>query len=260
MRINEYNPGICVIIMLVILLASCSTLPKTSPETEPPMRQYQDLVKEKKEYPIQVYDPLEGFNRGVYRFNYYFDKYLFLPVVKGYAFITPVFLQDCVTNFFKNLREITNLTNSILQFKGKSMARTTGRIVINTTLGIGGLFDPATHFGIHRQNEDFGQTLGFYGVGNGPYLVLPILGPSNLRDTTGLVVDTVVYTVMINELIDQAEMKDSEEFLLKNGLTVLSAIDQRYRTPFMYYGTGTPFEYDLVRLLYTEKRKFLIEE
>jgi phospholipid-binding lipoprotein MlaA len=66
--------------------------------------------------------------------------------------------------------------------------------------------------------------------------------------------------VMINELIDLAEMKDSEEFLLKNGLTVLSAIDLRYRTPFMYYGTGTPFEYDLVRLLYTEKRKFLIEE
>jgi phospholipid-binding lipoprotein MlaA len=224
------------------------------------MRQYEDLVKEKKEYAIQVSDPLEGFNRGVYRFNYYFDKYLFLPVVKGYAFITPDFLEDRITNFFKNLREITNLTNSILQFKGKSMAKTTGRIVINTTIGIGGLFDPATHFGIHRVDEDFGQTLGFYGVGHGPYLVLPILGPSNLRDTTGLVVDTVVYTVMINELVDQADMKNSEEDLLKNGLTVLSAIDKRYRTPFRYYGTGSPFEYDLVRMLYTLQREFLIAE
>ena len=260
MRINEYNPGYCVIIMLIFLLASCSTLPQTGPETEPPMRQFEDLVKEKKEYTVQVSDPLEGFNRGVYRFNYYFDKYLFLPVVKGYAFITPDFLEDCITNFFKNLREITNLTNSILQFKGKSMAKTTGRIVINTTIGIGGLFDPATHFGIHRVNEDFGQTLGFYGVGHGPYLVLPILGPSNLRDTTGLVVDTIVYSVMINELVDQADMKDSEEDLLKNGLTVLSAIDTRHRTPFRYYGTGSPFEYDLVRMLYTLQREFLIAE
>ena len=260
MRINEYNLGHCVIIMLVVLLASCSTLPETGPDTEPPKRQFEDLVKEKKEYAVEVSDPLEGFNRGVYRFNYYFDKYLFLPVVKGYAWITPDFLEDGITNFFKNLREITNLTNSILQFKGKSMAKTTGRIVINTTLGIGGLFDPATHFGIHRVNEDFGQTLGFYGVGHGPYLVLPILGPSNIRDTTGLVVDTVVYTVMINELVDQADMKNSEEDLLKNGLTVLSAIDKRYRTPFMYYGTGSPFEYDLVRMLYTLQREFLIAE
>jgi phospholipid-binding lipoprotein MlaA len=203
---------------------------------------------------------LEGFNRGVYRFNYYFDKYLFLPVVKGYAFITPDFLEDRITNFFKNLREITNLTNSILQFKGTSMAKTTGRIVINTTIGIGGLFDPATHFGIHRVNEDFGQTLGFYGVGHGPYLVLPVLGPSNLRDTTGLVVDSVVYSVMINELIDQADMQTGEEDKLKWGLTVLSAIDTRHRTPFRYYGTGSPFEYDLVRMLYTKQREFLIAE
>ena len=76
MRINEYNPGHCVIIMLVVLLASCSTLPQKGPDTEPPKRQFEDLVKEKKEYAIQVSDPLEGFNRGVYRFNYYFDKYL----------------------------------------------------------------------------------------------------------------------------------------------------------------------------------------
>ena len=260
MRINEYNPGYCVIIMLIILLASCSTLPETGPETEPPKRQYEDLVKEKKEYAIQVSDPLEGFNRGVYRFNYYFDKYLFLPVVKGYAWITPDFLEDGITNFFKNLREITNLTNSILQFKGKSIAKTTGRIVINTTIGIGGLFDPATHLGIHRVNEDFGQTLGFYGVGHGPYLVLPILGPSNVRDTTGFVVDSVVYSVMINELIDLADMKTGEEDKLKWGLTVLSAIDTRHRTPFRYYGTGSPFEYELVRMLYTKQREFLIAE
>jgi phospholipid-binding lipoprotein MlaA len=260
MRINEYNPGYCVIIMLMFLLANCSTLPETGPETEPPMRQYEDLVDVNKDYTVEVSDPLEGFNRGVYRFNYYFDKYLFLPVVKGYAWITPDFLEDGITNFFKNLREITNLTNSILQFKGKSIAKTTGRIVINTTIGIGGLFDPATSLGIHRVNEDFGQTLGFYGVGHGPYLVLPILGPSNVRDTTGFVVDSVVYSVMINELIDLADMQTGEEDKLKWGLTVLSAIDTRHRTPFRYYGTGSPFEYDLVRMLYTKQREFLIAE
>ena len=142
-----------------------------------------------------------------------------------------------------------------------ALGKTTRRIVINTTIGIGGLFDPATaYFGIHRQDEDFGQTLGFYGVGHGPYLVLPVFGPSNLRDTTGLVVDSVVYSVMINELVDQADMQTGEEDKLKWGLTVLSAIDTRHRTPFRYYGTGSPFEYDLVRMLYTKQREFLIAE
>lgn len=260
MRIGKNSLMCFITIMLVILLASCSTLPETGPDTEPPKRQYEDVVKEKEQNSLRVWDPWEGFNRGVYRFNYNFDKYIFLPVVKGYTTIIPDFMEDMVTNFFKNLREITNLTNSLLQFKGTAAAETTGRIFINTTLGIGGLFDPATEIGIRRVNEDFGQTLGFYGLGHGPYLVLPILGPSNLRDTTGLAVDTVVYSLMINELVDELDMDSSDEDLLKIGLTALSAIDMRHRTPFRYYETGSPFEYELVRMLYTKHREFLIAE
>ena len=260
MRIGRDKIGCFITAILVILLASCSTVPKTGPDSEPPKRQFEDVVDEKKQNSLQVWDPWEGFNRGVNRFNYYFDTYIFLPIVKGYTTLTPDFLEDRVTDFFKNLREITNLTNSLLQFKGTKAAETTGRIFLNTTIGIGGLFDFATDMGIRRVNEDFGQTLGFYGLGPGPYLVLPILGPSNVRDTTGFVVDTVVYSVMINELVDELDMDSSDEDLLKIGLTVLSAIDTRHRTAFRYFDTGSPFEYELVRMLYTKHREFLIAE
>ena len=260
MGIQGYNLTRFMLLSLIVLLASCSTIPKTGPQTEPPMRQYEDMVSEEKRYLIQVSDPLEGFNRGAYRFNYYFDKYFFLPVVSGYEFILPDFVEDRVSNFFLNLGEITNLLNSVLQFKGKSTAKTTGRFVINTTIGIGGLFDPATSFGIHRVNEDFGQTLGFYRVGHGPYIVLPIFGPSNLRDTAGLVVDTIAYSNAINVITKELNMDSDDEDLLKASLTVVGAIDKRHRMPFRYYATGSPFEYELVRMLYTKQREFLIAQ
>jgi phospholipid-binding lipoprotein MlaA len=129
---------------------------------------------------------------------------------------------------------------------------------MNTTVGLGGLIDVATHEGVKRENEDFGQTLGFYGLGPGPYLVLPILGPSGLRDTTGLV-DTVVYTLMVNRLIDELDMDDSDETILKYSLTGLYAIDKRHKESFRYFMTGSPFEYEIIRKLYNVQRKFLIE-
>ena len=148
--------------------------------------------------------------------------------------------------------------NSILQFKGESTATTLGRIVVNTTVGIGGLFDPATEVGMYRVNEDFGQTLGFYGAGPGPYLVLPVMGPSSLRDTAGIAVDWVVYSWMIDELVEELKMSDSDEDLLKNSLAVLRAVDARHRTQFRYYETGSPFEYELIRMLYKAKREIEI--
>jgi phospholipid-binding lipoprotein MlaA len=114
---------------------------------------------------------------------------VFLPVVDGYRYVTPSFLRTGVSNFFNNLGDVPNLLNSLLQLKGHRSMETTGRLLLNTTIGIAGLWDPATAMGLPRQTEDFGQTLGFYGVPAGAYLVLPILGPSNLRDTGGLIVD-----------------------------------------------------------------------
>ena len=141
-----------------------------------------------------VYDPWESMNRRIYNFNAVFDEYVFLPVVRAYEFVLPNFAQTGVTNFFNNLGEINNLLNSLLQGKILKTYNTVGRILINTTVGIGGLIDVATDVeGIKRENEDFGQTLGFYGIGPGPYLILPVAGPYNLRDAGGWGVDLVAY-------------------------------------------------------------------
>jgi phospholipid-binding lipoprotein MlaA len=122
--------------------------------------------------------------------------------------------------------------NSLLQFKIIKVFNTIGRIACNTTVGLGRLIDVATHEGVKCENEDFGQTLGFYGLGPGPYLALPILGPSDLRGTGGLVVDPVVYSLMLNQLIDQLDMDDSDEDILKYSLTGLYAIDNRHKESF----------------------------
>jgi phospholipid-binding lipoprotein MlaA len=133
-----------------------------------------------------------------------------------------------VSNFFNNLHEVTTLINSLLQFKGQKASLTVIRMLINTTAGIGGLFDVATKVDVSKQNEDFGQTLGLYGMGPGPYIVLPVFGPSTLRDTGGLAVDSVTYSLLLHALIDELDMDHPEEDILKWGLTVLDAIDTRH--------------------------------
>jgi len=218
----------------------------------------QDIPREQQGF--YIYDPWEPLNRRIYIFNAAFDEYVFLPVVRAYEFVLPEFAQTGVTNFFRNLTEITNLTNSLLQFKIVKALNTTARIIINSTVGLAGLIDVAAmKDGIERENEDFGQTLGFYGLGPGPYLVLPILGPSSVRDTTGLVVDTVAYNVAMNQLFDQFAIYDTERDVLNWGLTALYAIDKRHTESFRYFMTGSPFEYDLIRKLYLIKRQFQIE-
>jgi len=107
-------------------------------------------------------------NRRIYKFNAIFDEFVFLPIVRGYEFITPNPVEDMVSNFFNNLHEVTTLINSLLQFKGQKASLTVVRMLINTTAGIGGLFDVATEVDVSKQNEDFGQTLGLYGMGPGP--------------------------------------------------------------------------------------------
>jgi phospholipid-binding lipoprotein MlaA len=243
-----------------IFLAGCGTAPvRKEPEipAKYPVSQY---VKPDVTYAIDAYDPWEPMNRRIYIFNAVFDNFVFLPVVSGYEFVLPVFVRKGITNFFNNLTEVTNLMNSVLQFKMVKAVNTFGRIAINTTVGLGGLIDVATlNDGIEREDEDFGQTLGFYGLGPGPYLVLPILGPSDLRDTTGLVVDTVVYSLMVGELIDLTGLGSPEDAILNYSLSAIYAIDKRSNEPFRYYKTGSAFEYDLIRKLYLIKRQFQIE-
>ncbi len=135
-------------------------------------------------------DPLEGINRGVYKFNDVADRYAMKPVAKAYKAVTPSPVRTGINNFFSNLGTLTTVVNDLLQLKFAQAFTDAGRFVINSTFGLAGLVDVASMDKIEKHNEDFGQTLGFWGLGSGPYLVLPILGPSSLRDITGLIVDT----------------------------------------------------------------------
>ncbi len=134
-------------------------------------------------------DPLEPMNRAIYSFNDGVDTALIQPVAKGYRAVLPMFVRTGVSNVFANINDVLIALNNLLQGKLVNAVSDVARVLINTTIGVAGFFDVATHFGLEKHNEDFGQTLGYWGVGDGPYLVLPILGPSNLRDTVARFVD-----------------------------------------------------------------------
>lgn len=200
-----------------------------------------------------VADPWEGFNRDMYRFNYYLDRFLLVPVVNGYEYVTPTFVQHRVSGVFNNLNEIRNLSNSLFQLKAKESAVTLGRFVTNSTVGLAGMFDPATSFGLARQDQDFGKTLGYFGAPSGPYVVLPFFGPSSVRDTAGLAFDSAV-TYGIYTALDPFGSTASP-LAIGAGVTTLEAVDMRHQQSFRYYESGYPFEYYMVRFLYHEKRE-----
>lgn len=202
---------------------------------------------------LHISDPLEQWNRRVYHFNYRFDQFVFLPVVKGYTKVTPHFVRTAVSNVFSNLGEIPTLGNSLLQLKGQRAMETTARILFNTILGVGGLWDPATKMGLKKNNEDFGQTLGYYGVPHGPYLMLPFLGPSNVRDTSGAVADFAL-DKSVNWLNMAKESQRNPEIF---GLQI---VDQRYITELRYGQLNSPFEYEKIRYAYTKARELKIAE
>lgn len=248
--------GIVLACLITLFVAGCSVTPQIDPSLpdEVPKHQVSEIVKDDVTYAVDVYDPIEGFNRRAYTFNYYFDKFIFLPIVAVYEFILPDYVEDRVSNFVANVFEFTNFYNNVLQLKGDAAGITLGRFVLNTTVGVAGLWDPATYFGMEEQTEDFGQTLGHWGVGPGPYIVLPIYGPSNLRDTTGLVVDTVAFSVAAAE-VENDWMKDNDITWIFAGVT---AVNNRHLQSFRYYQSGSPFEYDMIRMLYGSKREIQI--
>jgi phospholipid-binding lipoprotein MlaA len=135
-------------------------------------------------------DPIEPVNRAIHSFNEGFDRTILKPVAKGYQAVIPQFAQTGIRNFFANLDDVTVLANDILQLKLEQTSRDFLRLTFNSTFGMLGLLDVASEMGLQKHNEDFGQTLGRWGAGSGPYLVLPFIGPSNLRDTLGYTVDS----------------------------------------------------------------------
>jgi phospholipid-binding lipoprotein MlaA len=193
-------------------------------------------------------DPFERVNRVTYKFNDKLDKGFARPVARTYRRVTPQFVQTGVTNFMDNLEYPIVIVNDLLQGRFVPFAKDTGRLVMNTTLGIGGLFDPASDAGLDKNNNDFGQTLGRWGAGPGPYLVLPILGPSDVRDGLGLVADefanprhyiqdnTVEYSLAAVRLLDvRAHLLDAQR-----------ALDASY-DPYLF-----------LKNAYLQRRQFLI--
>lgn len=238
-------------VLLSLLLIGCSHMSESQAVRPiPPIRSLSVAHKPGVRYPIDAYDPWEHMNRAIYAFNAGFDKYVFLPIVRVYRFITPDFVEDRLSNFFNNIGDIQNFINSVLQLKPKQSLETAARFVVNSTVGIGGLWDPARkRLNLRAPPEDFGQTLGFYGVKSGPYLVLPILGPSSLRDGLGYLADGLIFIGL--DPLNFRSNADAAEY----SYYTLRTIDLRSRISFRYYETGSPFEYDLVRLIYLKKRE-----
>jgi phospholipid-binding lipoprotein MlaA len=199
--------------------------------------------------PMYTYDPWERLNRFTYRFNARFDEAIFLPVANGYRRV-PSPLRAGIHNFFGNLAEIDSVINYTLQWRLKYGLRSLERLVINSTIGIGGLIDVATKVKLAGVPTGFATTLSKWGMHPGPFLVIPLLGPSTLRDGVGFLADYgTLYGINVFNLY-----RGDESW----GLTVVNSVDQRANVNFRYYATGSPFEYETVRFLYVRKR--LIED
>lgn len=199
--------------------------------------------------PMYTYDPWERLNRFTYRFNARFDQAIFLPVADTYR-RAPRPIRAGIHNFFDNLAEIDSVINYTLQWRLKYGWRSLTRLAINSTIGIGGLFDVATKLKLPGTPTGFATTLAKWGMHPGPYLVIPLLGPSTLRDGMGFLADYgAEYGINVAGLYRGG---------VSWGLGTANAIDQRANIDFRYYAGGSPFEYETIRFLYVRRR--LIED
>ena len=216
------------------ILESRQEAPPVTPEDAPSM---------------QTYDPLERLNRFTYRFNARFDEAIFLRASNVYRYI-PSPVRSGVHNLFGNLTEIDSVINYVLQWRLKLGVRSLGRFVINSTIGVGGLFDVATKLNLTGAPTGLSATLGTWGMHPGPYLVIPLLGPSTFRDGIGYLGDYgTSYAIDIAKLYRGG---------VSWALGTVDSVDLRSNVNFRYYSTGSPFEYENIRFLYVRKR--LIED
>jgi len=215
-------------ITLALLLGGCATTESTVPE-----------------------DPFERMNRGTQRFNDAFDRTLLKPVASGYRGVVPGFLRTGISNLLSNLALPTTIVNDLLQLKLKDTAADIGRFVLNSTLGVGGLLDPATRVGMPRNDEDFGQTLGRWGMPVGPYVVLPLLGPSTLRDAPALAVDAQTDLRVQLDLDTEARV----------ALAIVSAVERRARFLAADEALNRAFDrYAFIRNAWLQRREFLVRD
>ena len=197
-------------------------------------------------------DPLESYNRAMFSFNETMDKAILKPVAKGYNWIMPNFASTGVTNFFNNLDDIVVFANSLLQLKFHEAVSTSARLVWNTTIGLLGFIDVATHMDLPKLNEDFGQTLAFWGVDSGPYFVLPFLGPSTVRDGLSVPVDWVLFDPVFQD----------KELKVTLSLLVVRYTDKRAG---LLHATNiidetAPDKYAFIRDAFLQRREYLIHD
>ncbi|MCH9019725.1 MAG: VacJ family lipoprotein [Proteobacteria bacterium] len=218
-------------ILAVFLLAACATPPLGG---EAKMAEFD-----------QVNDPFEPVNRGIFSFNQFVDGVLFEPLAMLYRDLLPPPVRDSVENFLNNLRSPVTLASDLAQGKMDRATTTVGRFVINSTIGVGGLIDMAEEFGLEGHREDFGQTLAVWGSEEGLYLVLPLFGPSNVRDAVGLVADAfldpLTYFASTQALVARTFVRGIDE-----RENVLDTLDEIERTSIDYYAT--------LRSLYRQRR------
>ena len=213
--------------ILTLCLVSCASIPEGQ-------------VRIKK-------DPWEETNRSVLMFNDNLDDYLIRPLTKAYEYVLPNPVRKAIRNVFSNVGDIYNSVNSLLQGKPKAALDSAVRVVVNTTIGLGGIWDAASDAGVEKQSEDFGQTFGVWGIPDGPYMVLPLLGPSTVRDTAGWFFD-IQTDVLIKQIGD---------IPLRNSITALRVIDQRAK----YLGSSDILEsaafdkYSFIRDAYLQRRR-----
>lgn len=195
-------------------------------------------------------DPFEPMNRAVFTFNEALDDYFMTPVAKVYRFVVPEFIRERFSNIFSNIGDIYTSVNNLLQGKPKEAADDLVRVFVNTTLGLGGMFDVATAGGMEKRKEDFGQTLGVWGVSPGPYLVLPFFGASNIRDTAGFFVDFKT-DILFQQIPDVG---------VRNTVTGVRIVDMRakYLDSSNLLQEAAIDKYTFVRDAYFQRRQNLI--
>ena len=203
----------------------------------------------------EISDPFEDFNRMTFDVNNALDEAIMEPIARGYRYVTPEFVRNSVRNALRNLKSPVNIANQVLQGDVEGAAGDVTRMMVNTTFGIGGLFDVAASAGIPYEQEDFGQTLGVWGVGHGPYLMVPFFGPSSVRDSAGILVDTFPPPLHL-----YLKNTDQEEWLYaRAGVTALSKreefldiVKDLRENSFDYYAA--------VRSAYVQRRDALVKD
>jgi phospholipid-binding lipoprotein MlaA len=200
-------------------------------------------------------DPWQGMNRGIYKFNDALDRAILKPVAKGYDKVVPKPIDKGIDNIFSNIGDVVVLFNDILQLKFKQSASDTGRLIVNSTLGLAGIFDVASPLGMPKHNEDFGQTLGHWGAPSGPYLVLPFLGPSSLRDGIGILPDGLIDGITLNEI----GIDEPREILVYSGIFTINLRQNLLGVGDLLDHSGAD-PYIFLRESYLQRRKNLVSD